>query len=394
MYRKDDGQITLAEFNSPFGRLDPNNRWVRIADMVPWLEYEEKYAERFCDNNGAPAIRFRMALGTLIIKQRTGHSDAEVLQDIIENPYMQYLTGLHELTTVPPFSSVSITNFRKHITEDMVNEINGRLFREGRRDDGNGGGGGSDGGPCGAEGSPNKGTVMLDATCAPANIAYPTDAGLLNEAREKLEEMIDGLHPHTGERRKPRTYREKARKDYLGFAKQRKPQAKTIRKAVGRQLGYVARDIGHVDRQLQKAGMDKLGGNQREWLKAIRELHRQQRGMHKNKVHSTGQRIVSIGQPHVRPIVRGKANAAVEFGAKVSVSLIEGYAFIDKLEWEAYNEESQLIPAVESYRHHYGFYPEAVLADRIYRNRENRRYCKERNIRLRKNSVKTPIKMI
>ena len=90
----------------------------------------------------------------------------------------------------------------------------------------------------------NKGKLIMDATCAPADIAYPTDLGLLNEAREKLEHIIDVLHePYRGKRKKPRTYRQKARKNYLSVAKQRKPRGKAIRNAVRKQLGYVARDL-------------------------------------------------------------------------------------------------------------------------------------------------------
>jgi hypothetical protein len=104
--------------------------------------------------------------------------------------------------------------------------------------------------------------------------------------------------------------------------------------------------------------------------------------MYDNKTHSVEKRIVSISQPHVRPIVRGKTNASVEFGAKVTASLIGGYAFIEKLDWEAYNEESTLIPAIESYKDQYGYYPEAVLVDKIFRNKTNRAYCKARGIRI------------
>lgn len=403
MYKEDNGQISFAEFNSPFGELDANNRWARIADMIPWCIYEKKYAERFCGDNGAPAIKFRMAMGTLIIKQRTGHSDEEVLQDILENPYMQYLIGLHEFTTVAPFSSSSITNFRKYITRDMINEINDYLFRSGkapdvgnetdnddndhRDNDGDGDPGTGSDNERGSDkpspqDNPNKGTLMLDATCAPAYITYPTDVNLLNEAREKLESMIDTLHPHTGSKRKPRTYRKTARRRYLQFIKQRKPRKEAIRKAIGQQLRYVARDIRHVDRQLEMAGMDILSQTQQKWLQAIRLLHQQQQAMYDQKHHSAEKRIVSISQPHVRPIVRGKTNASVEFGAKVSISLIDGYAFMDKLGWEAYNEESLLIPALESYKNRHGHYPESVLADKIYRNRINRTYCKEHGIRL------------
>lgn len=81
-------------------------------------------------------------------------------------------------------------------------------------------------------------------------------------------------------------------------------------------------------------------------------------------------------------MVRGKKAADVEFGAKVSISLVDGYAFVDKLGWDNYNEAELLPDAVERYRRRYGHYPEAVMADKLYRNMDNLRYCKERGIRL------------
>ena len=383
MYKEKSKQISISEFMSPFGKLDQNNRWVKIADMIPWNKYETKYAQRFCSDNGAPAIQFQMAMGTLIIKQRTGHSDEEILQDIMENPYMQYLIGLHEFTTAAPFSASSITNFRKYITKEMLTEINEAMFGgdHDEEDKKHGGNDGKGGGLSGARPS-NKGELLLDATCAPADIAYPTDVGLLNESREKLETIIDALHPHTGAGIKPRTYRRKARQKYLQFIKQRKPGKAFVRKAIGQQLRYVSRDLKHIDEQLKKVNEDILSGTQTGQLQTIRVLYTQQCEMYDKKTHSVAGRIVSISQPHVRPIIRGKSKAPVEFGAKVSVSLIKGYAFIDRLDWEACNEETTLIPAVESYKERYGFYPEAVLADKIYRSRDNRAYCKNHGIRL------------
>lgn len=104
--------------------------------------------------------------------------------------------------------------------------------------------------------------------------------------------------------------------------------------------------------------------------------------MYKNQSHSVEDRIVSISQPYIRPIVRGKANAPVELGAKLSVSLTDGYAFIDTLSWNAYHEGVVLKDSIESYKERFGYYPEAVLADTIYRTRENRQLCKDLEIRL------------
>ena len=104
--------------------------------------------------------------------------------------------------------------------------------------------------------------------------------------------------------------------------------------------------------------------------------------MIKSDTHTVDNRIVSISQPHVRPIVRGKAAARTEFGAKVAVSVINGYAFVDNISWDAYNESVDLIPAIERYKSKYGCYPEAVMVDKIYRNLDNIKYCNARGIRI------------
>jgi len=97
--------------------------------------------------------------------------------------------------------------------------------------------------------------------------------------------------------------------------------------------------------------------------------------------HSVKERIVGISQPWIRPIVRGKASADVEFGAKLSISLVDGVAGIDRLSWDAYNESEDLIPQVEAYRKRNGFYPASVHADGIYGTRANRAYLKSEGIR-------------
>jgi len=105
--------------------------------------------------------------------------------------------------------------------------------------------------------------------------------------------------------------------------------------------------------------------------------------MYDNRVHSVEHRIVSISQPWLRPIVRGKVKAPVEFGAKFDLSLdSEGYGRIEKISFEAYNESTCLKEAAERFRERTGHYPERILADQIYRTRENRKYCKNHGIRL------------
>ena len=392
---KQERQISLAEFISPFGKLSPENRWVRIANMIPWEKYEPEYAAQFCEDNGAPATPFRMALGTLIIKQRTGNSDVETLESIIETPAMQYLIGLHEFKQEAPFCSASITNFRKNISQELLDRINEEMFMPPKKSD-NGGSEppkDSSGAKESAEPAQNHGELLLDATCAPADITYPTDVNLLNEARAKLEGIIDTLHRHTGAKKKPRTYRRVARKRYLSFVKNRKPRKRLIHKAKGQQLRYVRRNLAHIDKQLNEVSPEALSIRQQNQLETIRTLYTQQEEMYTNGTHSVEDRIVSITQPWVRPMVRGKAKSDVEFGAKVSISMIDGYAFKDKLDWNAYSEAGLLIPVVEAYKEKHGFYPQAVIADKLYRNRTNLAYCKERGIRLSGPKLGRPSKL-
>ena len=88
--------------------------------------------------------------------------------------------------------------------------------------------------------------------------------------------------------------------------------------------------------------------------------------MYKRKSHQIEDRIVSIDQPHIRPIVRGKAGHPVEFGAKVIVGLVGGYAFLMKADWNNYSESRSLKQVVEEYKETFGFYPKTILADRAY----------------------------
>jgi len=104
--------------------------------------------------------------------------------------------------------------------------------------------------------------------------------------------------------------------------------------------------------------------------------------MYENNSQRVDDRIVSISQPHVRPIVRGKAGRPAEFGAKLSISVVGGFSFVDRRSWDSYNEGTDLIEQIETFRRRFGCYPESVHVDKIYRTRENRASCKKHGIRM------------
>ncbi len=223
----------------------------------------------------------------------------------------------------------------------------------------------------------------MDATVAPQNITFPTDLKLLNAARKKSEELIDLLHnPLLHGNKKVRTYRQVARKCFLNSAKKKRKTAKEIYKANGQQLRFLKRNLAHIDVLLAAYQTFPLEHKNQKYLMVLHTVYDQQEEMHRTNTHRIDYRIVNIHQPHVRPIVRGKENAKTEFGSKIQMSLVRGFAFLDHLSWEAFNEGGYLIDSVEKYKFRFGFYPAEVLADQIYCTRDNRKQLKLLDIKL------------
>jgi len=138
--------------------------------------------------------------------------------------------------------------------------------------------------------------------------------------------------------------------------------------------------VGYIVQFVQNGA--KLTEKQKERLNLVTTVYEQQRILFESGTHSVPRRIVSLAQPWVRPIVRGKPHANTEFGAKLHISLVEGYARIERLDFEAYNESEDFWKAVYRYRDRYGRWPERILADKIYRSRQTLAFCKEHGIRL------------
>ena len=126
MYRKNQQAPTPPEsFEFPSGgKLSSDNRWVIMAKLIPWEEFEKEYIKNFSEEKGAPAKSFRMALGALIIKEFLRTSDRETVEQIKENPYLQYFLGMSSHTNEEPFDASMLVYFRQRINIDLVNKIN------------------------------------------------------------------------------------------------------------------------------------------------------------------------------------------------------------------------------------------------------------------------------
>ena len=382
MYRYSNGQISLSDFKQPVGmNLKETNRWVKKAQTIPWPEIEKRYAALFTNRKGNVAKPLRLALGACIIQAEYGYSDEEIALQIQENPYLQYFCGYPGYDDEKlPFDPSLMVYFRKRLTPAVLGEVNEIIVRDAKeRQEKEAKSNDNDDSDDHPGSSGNSGTMIVDATCAPSNIRYPQDVSLLNEARENAEKLLDVLHdPADG--KKPRTYRKRARKDYLKYTRCRKHTAKTTRKAIGRQLSYLRRDLEAIDGKLSMG--NSLTVRQTKRLNTIRTIYEQQKYMYDNRTHSVPDRIVSVSQPFVRPILRGKAGKPVEFGAKLDISVVDGWTRLECYSFDAYNEAGNLKAMAERFREREGHYPARILADKIYRNRDNLSYCKEHGIRL------------
>lgn len=382
-------QIRLELFKHPFEQeLDKENRWVKMAAIVPWDELAAVYSRNLKRGLGRLSVDVRTVLGAMIVKHKLGLDDRGTVDMIQENIYLQYFCGLKSFTIKKVFDPSLFVDIRKRLggkefdafnklvieKSEQVKPHQGRIKRKDQQDD--------DGTP--PHNKPNRGTLKVDATVADQEIKFPTDLNLLNTSREILEKIIDALYIAGVDTAKPRTYRRKARKDYLTLSKKKRKGKKEIRRGLRTQLQYVARDLKTIDKILdtKPERVTLITKRKKELMAVIRQVYGQQKWMYDNKMNKCPNRIVNIFQPWVRPIVRGKDKNKTEFGSKINVSEVNGFVRLDRLSWDAYNESEDVKTQVENFKQVYDCYPKVFLGDRIYLTRENRKYLKEKGIEI------------
>lgn len=395
-------QLSIEEFKTPFEiKLDKDNRWVKLSQIIPWDDLASIYYRTMSIDKGAPATDARIVIGAMIIKHKQGLDDREAIETIRENVYMQYFLGLSQYTYNDVFDRSLFTTLRYRMGVEVFDSMSNEIIKR-------------------AEGIQNKcykkestedyekdkeiteqeqknqGKLLLDATVADQMIVYPTDLGLLNTSREESERIIDLICKILQTQKKPRTYRRKARKQFLNIAKKKNKSKKELHKAVGQQIRFLRRNIKSINELLDKTQEQgqsfPLKHRDQKIFWVIQHIYEQQEQMYKENIHSIDDRIVNVYQPYVRPIVRGKDKVKVEFGAKINLSLMNGFSRINTLSWDAFNESVDLQKQVIQYKELHGHYPEVVITDQIYGTRENRLWLKERNIRFSGKALGRPPK--
>ena len=361
----------LFELQDSLAGLSKFNRWVKLADNLPWDKIEKEYNKRLRNrHNGAGNKPARMVVGALIVKHVENLSDEKTIQAIQENPYMQYLLGLPKFTEKPVFVPELFVSVRKRLDHDFFNlltlmlaEADGSKPKKGHTDE---------------EGNDHGGTMKIDATCCDAEVRYPTDCNLLEDGSNLIDRLLDKFctrHKII----KPRTRRVESRQAFIQLTRKKRKGKKLIDKTKLVQIRCLQADFQTFFDFLGKYSSNLLACFSRrdcKWLMAAIKMYDQQKMMFEQNVRSCADRIISIYQPHLRPIVRGKAKAKVEFGAKIGASIVNGYTYVDRLSWDAYNESSDLVAQMELYKLRFGMFPKEVQADKLYLGKENRKYIK------------------
>lgn len=294
-------------------------------------------------HKGAGNKPARMIIGACIIKHKFNLSDQETIDMIQENPYMQYLCGLSEFTDKPIFDASLFVTIRKRISIEEINDMvtsllnrelkkkedkkqsndqgksNGNISSSANQDDN------------GAEftdtqGRKHKGILKMDATCVDAEVRFPVDVDIIHDGCKVVDRYINSLckilcikHVHS-------SYKT-ARSFYLELVKRKKKGGKFVKETIAHLLHYLSVDLRKITEIFVEytGSKDMLKPSEQRILNAVFDMFHQQTYMHENNIHTCANRIISIFQPHLRPIKRGKDRAQTEFGAKIGAVIYEGY---------------------------------------------------------------------
>jgi len=342
------------------GKLNSDNRWMKLSRLVPWDVLENIYQAYF-SHLGRPAKSSRLVNGLLIAKHLKTLSDEEVVAEFLENPYLQYFCGYDQFVIQQEIHPTTLCKMRKRVGEEYFTKFEQEIISVLR-----------------SKKIIKTNHQQIDGTVCPVNIAYPTDVGLLEKARRWVVGKIKEIKETSHISEKIRTYSRTAKHVYLSFSKKRKKTVSEVRWARKKLIQYLRRNISQIKALMTQAGesigdiKDRLGKR----LEVIEQVYQQQFQMLKKNVHRIEDRIVSLHRSHIRPIVRGKSGKEVEFGPKCILSHVDGYAFLDKFGYDAYYEGDQLGKSLELHEKRFGVKPKDIITDQIYATRDNRELLK------------------
>lgn len=320
----------------------------------------------------------------MIGKVKLRLSDKEILNYFYENPYFQYFCGFDSFISKESkiMDSSLLTKRRNKLgekyfikfEEEILEILKKHKLIKGKE-------------------------LLLDATVVESKIEYPNDVKLLNTVRTYCINKISSLKKTLKLEKKIRTYKRKAKKIYLNYAKKKKKSHKIIRSTTRQMLGFTNRNIKQLTSIIAQAKEKLSSANFRlglfkevalkglikeieDKLITAREIYHQQNTKYQEKTNQIKDRIVSFDQPFIRPIVRGKEGGKkVEFGAKAHISSSEGYVFSNKIEHRAFSEKVELEDSLNQHQKRFNRLPKKSLLDDAYSSLQNKELLKKHNIK-------------
>ena len=352
-YSHNADQISIFNFGKVLKvTLDKNHELVKMEALLPWDELVDAIASTY-SKTGRPSKSIRLMLGLLIIKHKYGIPDEELIERFKVDISFQYFCGFDSFVdpdTIP--DSSSLTYFRKRLTPEILQKIENAIAVKLMKK------------------LPKKRrhSVMVDSTCMPANITFPTDTKLLSRVYEKLVNFGKsvGLKVIRGKR--------KIKAFIRGFNLKRiktKKEIVSARKKLVRAAKGLLRKIRH-----------KAGQVTNTVLEIAEKIIEQQDKRNKGKTNIIEERIVSFHEPTVRPIKRGKDGVNCEFGKKIALSVIgEGITVCTKIDNNNFDDREIIKAAIDKHNQLTERDPTEMIMDRGGDSKKNHDELKERRIK-------------
>lgn len=360
--------------------LDPNNELIRIEKELPWDELCEVPGKYYSHNQGRPTKPSRAKIGLLILKHLYGLSDEELVKQLKGNLHYQYFCDLSPKRAQNFIDSSSLTKFRKTIgiegvreIDDIVDKTINTLSRKGKR-------------------GPKNRHLIIDTTVAPSPIEYPTDVKLLEKCRRKCVEVIDKAKKY-GVDTIFRTYKRIAKKIVSTHQKIGHHTAEARRKIQKKLLSWVGRNVKQVEKSqnilkkklaavtdaLKKKIINRFIDKTKTALKTIKNILVQQKEIYRGK--KIKNRIVSVWNDKIRPIVRGKYPVKVEFGPKILLVKKDKFLHLAGVYFNNVNDTQLFDPALDYYKEKWKEPPKSVSTDKGFYSKKNVRRAQKENIK-------------
>jgi hypothetical protein len=363
MFVKTDDQARLEDIPFADFVFDEEHSLLRLDRAINWKNLLSEISCFYSPDKGRRSIPLRAQVGALMIKFIKNMPDRAAVATVQENLYAQRFCGLSPAQAkqfMDPSSGLAL--FRRRIGLEGMTLIHELLTAA----------------SCGKS-YKRADQLILDTTCVPMDILYPTDIRLLDRCRREILRLMKRAKAF-GVKNFYRTYSRTARKIFVAFSKLSKPAEKTRRRVHKKLFQFLRRNFKQL-RDLHARATRELGPrcrtskpvrlllkDMKETLAKIQVVLHQQAMVRRGIVHIQG-RIVSFHKNHVRPIVRGKFPLPTEFGPKVLFALVKKRMHVVGFFYNNVSDATMILQSLKWFKARFGHLPAELFADRGFFSR-------------------------